>query len=116
MKIVHAASEMFPYLKTGGLADVTGALCKSLSRFGHDISFFIPGYRKILESPVFSKAKLKVVLQVELGDEFLRGEVYAVPIGKRQTLYIIRRDEFFDRSNPYGSDNRDYSDNDRRFI
>ena len=116
MKIVHAASEMYPYLKTGGLADVTGALCKSLSRFGHDISFFIPGYRKIMESPVFSKAKLKVVLQVELGDEFLRGEVYAVPIGKRQTLYIIRRDEFFDRSNPYGSDNRDYSDNDRRFI
>ena len=116
MKIVHAASEMFPYLKTGGLADVTGALCKSLSRFGHDISFFIPGYRKILESPVFSKAKLKVVLQVELGDEFLRGEVYSLSIGKRQTLYIIRRDEFFDRSDPYGIANRDYSDNDRRFI
>lgn len=116
MKIVHAASEMFPYLKTGGLADVTGALCKSLSRFGHDISFFIPGYRKILESPEFSKAKLKVVLQIELGEDFLRGEVYAVPIGKRQTLYIIRRDEFFDRSNPYGSGNRDYDDNDRRFI
>ncbi len=116
MKIVHTASEMFPYLKTGGLADVTGALCKSLSRFGHDISFFIPGYRKILESPEFSKAKLKVVLQIELGEDYLRGEVYAVPIGKRQTLYIIRRDEFFDRSNPYGSGNRDYDDNDRRFI
>ena len=33
-----------------------------------------------------------------------------------RTLYIIRRDEFFDRSNPYGSANRDYDDNDRRFI
>lgn len=116
MKIVHAASEMFPYLKTGGLADVTGALCKSLSRFGHDISFFIPGYRKILESPEFAKAKLKTVLQVELGSDFLRGEVYALPIGKRQTLYVLRRDEFFDRSNPYGAANRDYDDNDRRFI
>jgi len=116
MKIVHAASEMFPYLKTGGLADVTGALCKSLSRFGHDVSFFIPGYRKILESPEFSKAKLKVVLQIELGEDFLRGEVHAVSIGKRQTLYIIRRDEFFDRSSPYGTANRDYDDNDRRFI
>ena len=116
MKIIHAASEMFPYLKTGGLADVTGALCKSLSRFGHDVSIFLPGYRKIIESPEFAKAKLKVVLQVELGDEFLRGEVYALPLGKRQTMYVIRRDEFFDRSNPYGSANRDYDDNDRRFI
>lgn len=116
MKIVHAASEMFPYLKTGGLADVTGALCKSLSSFGHDVSIFIPGYRKILESLEFEKAKLKVVLQIELGDDFLRGEVYALPIGKRQTMYVIRRDEFFDRSGPYGASNRDYDDNDRRFI
>ena len=116
MKIIHAASEMFPYLKTGGLADVTGALCKSLSRFGHDVSIFLPGYRKIIESPEFAKAKLKVILQVELGDEYLRGEVYAMPLGKRQTMYVIRRDEFFDRSNPYGSSNRDYDDNDRRFI
>jgi len=116
MKIIHAASEMFPHMKTGGLADVTGALCKSLSRFGHDVSIFLPGYRKIIESPEFAKAKLKVVLQVELGDEYLRGEVYAMPLGKRQTMYVIRRDEFFDRSNPYGSSNRDYDDNDRRFI
>jgi len=116
MKIVHAASEMFPYLKTGGLADVTGALCKSLSSFGHDVSIFIPGYRKLLESKEFEKAKLKVVLQVELGDDFLQGEVYALPIGKRKTMYVIRRDEFFDRSAPYGSGNRDYDDNDRRFI
>ena len=81
MKIIHAASEMFPHMKTGGLADVTGALCKSLSRFGHDVSIFLPGYRKIIESPEFAKAKLKVVLQVELGDEYLRGEVYAMPLG-----------------------------------
>ena len=116
MKIIHAASEMFPHMKTGGLADVTGALCKSLSRFGHDVSIFLPGYRKIIESPEFAKAKPKVVLHVELGDEYLRGEIYAMPLGKRQTMYVIRRDEFFDRSNPYGSFNRDYDDNDRRFI
>ena len=116
MKIIHAASEMFPHMKTGGLADVTGALCKSLSRFGHDVSIFLPGYRKIIESPEFAKAKPKVVLHVELGDEYLRGEIYAMSLGKRQTMYVIRRDEFFDRSNPYGSFNRDYDDNDRRFI
>ena len=86
MKIIHAASEMFPHMKTGGLADVTGSLCKSLSRFGHDVSIFLPGYRKIIESSEFAKAKPKVVLHVELGDEYLRGEIYAMPLGKRQTM------------------------------
>ncbi|MEM9161128.1 MAG: glycogen synthase GlgA [Verrucomicrobiota bacterium] len=116
MKIVHAASEMFPFVKTGGLADVCGALSKFLAGSGHEVSFFLPGYRSLLESPEFDKAKLKVVLQIELGDEFLRGEVYSINLGKRQALYLIRRDEFFDRSFPYGTNGRDYDDNDRRFI
>ncbi|MBK1879778.1 glycogen synthase GlgA [Pelagicoccus mobilis] len=116
MKIVHAASEMFPYVKTGGLADVCGSLFKSLAGVGHEVSFFLPGYRKIIESKEFESAKLKVVLQVELGEQFLRGEVWAISLGKRQTLYIIRRDEYFDRSNLYGTRERDYDDNDARFI
>ncbi len=116
MKIVHAASEMFPFVKTGGLADVCGALSKSLASSGHQVSFFLPGYRKILESSVFASAKLELVLQVELGEQFLRGELWALPLGENETLYLIRRDEFFDRSELYGSRRRDYDDNDRRFI
>lgn len=116
MKIVHAASEMFPFVKTGGLADVCGSLFKSLAGVGHELSFFLPGYRNIIESKEFESAKLKLVLQVELGEKFLRGEVWAINLGKRQTLYIIRRDEFYDRRNPYGTRERDYDDNDARFI
>ncbi|MDQ8203665.1 glycogen synthase GlgA [Pelagicoccus sp. SDUM812003] len=116
MKVVHAASEMFPFVKTGGLADVCGSLFKSLASVGHEVSFFLPGYRKILESKEFEKAKLKVVLQVELGEQYLRGEVWELSLGRRQTLYIIRRDEFFDRTNLYGTRERDYDDNDRRYI
>lgn len=107
---------MFPFVKTGGLADVCGSLFKSLAGVGHEVSFFLPGYRKIIESKEFESAKLKVVLQVELGEQFLRGEVWALSIGKRQTLYIIRRDEFYDRAHLYGTRSRDYDDNDRRFI
>jgi starch synthase len=51
-----------------------------------------------------------------LGEKFLRGEIWALPLGKRQTLYIVRRDEFFDRANLYGTRERDYDDNDRRYI
>lgn len=116
MKIVHAASEMFPFVKTGGLADVCGSLFKSLAGVGHEVSFFLPGYRKIIDSKEFENAKLKVVLQVELGEQFLRGEVWAISLGKRQTLYVIRRDEFYDRANLYGTRQRDYDDNDSRFI
>ena len=43
MKIVHAASELFPYLKTGGLADAVGALSTALAERGHQVSAFLPG-------------------------------------------------------------------------
>lgn len=116
MKIVHAASEMFPFVKTGGLADVCGSLSKSLAKSGHEVSFFLPGYRQVIEMPEFEKAKLKVVLQIELGDTFLRSEVWGLKLGKGFTLYVIRRDEFYDRRNPYGTRERDYDDNDQRYI
>lgn len=107
---------MFPFVKTGGLADVCGALSKSLASMGHEVAFFLPAYRKILESEEFAKAKMKVVLQVEMEDQFLRGEVWTLPLGKRETLYVIRRDEFFDRAQLYGANGRDYDDNDQRYI
>ncbi len=116
MKIVHAASEMFPLVKTGGLADAVGALTKALAGFGHEVAVFLPGYRTVLEHPMFAKAAKHLMVQVELGDEFLQADVYRLSLGKRLTLYVIRRDEFYDRSHPYGCEGRDYDDNDRRFI
>lgn len=116
MRIVHAASEMLPYMKTGGLADVTAALTKSLASLGHDVSLFIPGYREIIDRLEYEQAKLAVVLEVELGREFHQCEVYELRIGLRQTLYVVRRDEFFDRKYAYGTPSRDYDDNDRRYI
>ncbi|MBL4576569.1 MAG: glycogen/starch synthase, partial [Opitutaceae bacterium] len=116
MKIVHAASEMFPLIKTGGLADAVGALTKALAGFGHEVVTFLPGYRAVLEHPLFAKASKCLMIKVELGDEFLQADVYKLSMGKRQTLYVIKKDEFYDRSQPYGSEGRDYDDNDRRFI
>jgi len=42
-EIVHAASEMFPYMKTGGLADAVGALAAALADDGHEVAVFLPG-------------------------------------------------------------------------
>lgn len=115
MKIVHAASEMFPFVKTGGLADYVGSLTKSLARSGHEVAVFIPGYRAVLDHPEMARAESRLMLRIEMGDEFLSGEVISVQLGRRLTLYVIRRDEYFDRRQAYGA-GRDYDDNDRRFI
>jgi starch synthase len=116
MKIVHVASELFPFVKTGGLADAVAALGKALAEFGHEVAVILPGYRAVLDHPLFAPAKAEFEVRVEMSDEFLRGEVYTLPLGLRRTLYVVRRDEFFDRRAPYGVANRDYDDNADRFI
>jgi starch synthase len=49
MKIAFASSEVFPYAKTGGLADVAGSLPIELNKLGHDVKIFLPKYKSIGE-------------------------------------------------------------------
>jgi starch synthase len=116
MRIVHAASEMFPYIKTGGLADAVAALAGALADKGHEIAVFIPGYRSVLDGPHVAGAKPSHKLKVEMGDSFLAGDVYTLTPRPGVTLYLICREEFFDRKLPYWTGERDYDDNDARFI
>ena len=46
MKIVFAASECLPFAKTGGLADVVGALPQALAQLGHSVSVYLPKYKQ----------------------------------------------------------------------
>lgn len=48
MRVLHAATEAFPYLKVGGLSDVLGALPPELARLGLDVSLLLPGYPRVL--------------------------------------------------------------------
>ena len=116
MKIVHAASELFPYIKTGGLADAVGALSGALADKGHEVSVFLPGYRVAREHPDAAKAELKLRLKIEMGDQFMSGDVRAFSPRKNLTVYLICREEFYDRRAPYGNGERDYEDNADRFI
>ncbi len=116
MKIVHAASEMFPYIKTGGLADAVGALANSLAAKGHEVSVFLPGYRAVLEHHDAAAAVRKLRLKFELGDDFMSGDVRVFSPRKNLQVYLICREEFFDRRAPYGTGERDYEDNADRFI
>ncbi len=116
MKIVHAASELFPYMKTGGLADAVGALTAILADRGHEVSAFLPGYRDAISHPAAAGAERKFRLKIEMGDQFLSGDVLAFSPQKNLTVYLICRDEYFDRRRPYGNGERDYEDNAERFI
>ncbi|MDP3073945.1 MAG: glycogen synthase GlgA [Opitutaceae bacterium] len=116
MKIVHVASELFPYMKTGGLADAVGALSAALADDGHEVSVFLPGYRAACEHGDAAAAARRLRFKVELAGDFLAGDVRAFSPRKNLTVYLICREEFFDRRAPYGNGERDYDDNSDRFI
>eukprot|EP01035_Chromulina_nebulosa_P048469 gene48469-65767_t len=116
MKIVHAASELYPYMKTGGLADAVSALGGALADHGHEVSVFLPGYRATLEHKDAAGAERKLRLKIEMGDQFLSGDVRVFSPRKNLKVYLICREEFFDRRAPYGNGERDYEDNADRFI
>jgi starch synthase len=107
---------MYPYVKTGGLADAVGSLASTLADRGHDVAVFVPGYRTALEHKDMSRTGQRLGLRVEMGDRICAGEVRMLPVKKGLTVYFIGRDEFFDRRFPYGNGERDYEDNDARFI
>src|ERR1035437_5770219 len=116
MKIVHAASEVYPYMKTGGLADAVGALAGALADNGHEVSVFLPGYRAALAHKDAANAERKLRLKIEMGDHFVAGDVRMFSPRRNLRVFLICREEFFDRSAPYGNGERDYEDNADRFI
>ncbi len=116
MKIVQVASEMFPYVKTGGLADAVGALAAALADKGHEVAIFIPGYRAALEHKDAAGAERKLKLRVEMADGYFSGEVRMFSPRERLKVYLVCREEFFDRRSPYGNGERDYEDNAERFV
>lgn len=116
MKIVHVASELFPYVKTGGLADAVGSLCVALAERGHQVSVFLPGYRTVLDSKLASGAERLLKLKIELGDNFISGEVRMFSPKPNLKVYIVCREEYFDRKGIYGNGERDFEDNHNRYI
>ena len=116
MKIVHAASELYPYMKTGGLADAVGALTGALANNGHEVSVFLPGYRAALAHRDAAGAERKLRLKIEMGNDFVAGDVRVFSPRKNLRVFLICREEYFDRSAPYGNGDRDYEDNADRFI
>ena len=98
--ILFAASECAPLCKTGGLADVVGALPKALSRLSVRSAVILPFY-SLLPANIRSKARLIAKLDVKIG----RQKKYAGLLTadyKGRTYYFIDNEEYFRRDNLYG--------------
>ena len=115
MRILLASSEVHPYSKTGGLADMVAALGKALARAGHRVGIVTPLCLGIRERfPAMRPEPLP--LDVALGVRRVHGEIWALDTTPGLTLYFIDQPEFFQREGLYQKDGVDYSDNAERFI
>ncbi len=116
MKILMAASEMAPLVRSGQLGDAMADLAGELRQLGHDVSVVIPYYRAIRENKSIKAKKSKVRFNVQVGSLRMPGEIFEVKMPNGVQVYLVARDEYFDRSGIYGNDGRDYQDNAARFI
>ena len=113
MKIAFLVSEAVPYAKTGGLADVAGALPKYLARRGADVRLFMPLYREVQKKGL-PLAKALDGVRVTLGGRDLRFSLWRHD-GDGFGAYFVENDEAFDRDALYGTPCGDYPDNGERF-
>lgn len=115
MKIAMIASEVTPFAKTGGLADVIGTLSIALERLGHEVYVVAPAYRSVLQGN-FTVRDTGMTLPVALGGGRKEAAVLEASLGKNVPVFFIRADGYFDREFLYGTPNDDYEDNAERFV
>lgn len=114
-KILFATSEVYPLIKTGGLADVAASLPRALLKLGQDVKILLPAYASVLE-----KAKsigIKEVAQLEIEGYSISLKQTRLP-GTKVIVWLVDIPEFFEREgNPYcGPDGNDWFDNHKRFY
>jgi len=114
MKILFAASEMVPFSKTGGLADVVGAVTKTLSKLGHEVSVVVPFYR-ITKEKGLDIEDVDCAFSVPVSDRDEYGEVFRASVDG-VTVYLIGKAAYYDRDQLYGTPKGPYKDNAERFI
>lgn len=114
MNIVLAASEAFPFCKSGGLADVVGALCQQFAgRRGNKVILFLPHYRNITR--VSSLKIVPGVYLIPVGDKIEQASLSYLNWGNVLVFFVGNR-KYFDRPAMYHTKQGEYTDNDERFI
>jgi starch synthase len=115
MEILFVSTELAPYVKVGGLADVAAALPKALRSLGHKVTIVMPRYAAFESSGLLAARRL-TPLEVTLGDRTHRVTVYDARLPTQVDLVLIEAPGLFDRPGVYGENGEDYADNPLRFA
>jgi len=121
LNICMVASEVVPLAKTGGLADVVGALAVECASLGHDVAVVLPAYRQV-DALGYEMADLctlsiptkNLALDIRIQQVFVPTLRVAGP--GRLRVFVVRHDPFFSRPGLYQEAGRDYPDNLDRFV
>ena len=115
MNILLASSEVFPFSKTGGLADMVGALARALANEGHEARVVTPLYRGIREK-FPAMRKVDWYFDLPLGLEYVQAELWELEVVRGLKIYFIDQPGYFDRAGIYQENHFSYADNAERFI
>lgn len=117
MKILFVSSEVVPFAKTGGLADVAGSLPKALKNIGHDVRVFMPRYKKV-EIGKYGLKTLFGDLEVQIGEEKVKFSILQGKMPDSEVkVYFLENEKYFGgRDELYTVKGKDYEDNLERFV
>ena len=116
LNILLATSEAVPFAKTGGLADVCGALPPRLAELGCQAAVIMPAYRACLESGQPMEVT-DIEFHAPVGQKSVYGRVLRSKIpGSDVPVFLIDQPHYFDRPGLYGEKHGDYGDNSERFV
>ena len=118
MKVVYLSSEVVPFAKTGGLADIAGAIPKSIQELGVEIVVLMPLYGIIKESQ-YPLTRTNIQFEVKIGDKLKSGCVYKGFLHDTQVpIYFLDNEQYYGRKGLYNypGTTKDFEDNSERFI
>lgn len=115
MRIVQITPEAVPFAKTGGLADVAGALSDHLAGSGHDVTLYLPLYRMIREAGFEPGPVERRLGPADLGLP-AEASIHSLPSLNELRVRVVDAPELFDRDGLYGSGGVDHPDNLFRFA
>jgi starch synthase len=113
MHIAFAASECVPFSKTGGLADVVGALPRALAALGHQVSVYVPRYR---QTKLTDPETVVRSITIPFDDKYRFCSVVTAGASAGVRFYFVDYPPYFDRDGLYGTVAGDYPDNAERFA
>jgi starch synthase len=113
VRIVFVAPEGVPFSKTGGLADVVGALPKALAKLGHKLEVVLPRYR--MTKPGKPEPEMQS-LTLPLGAGFKFASIQTAGLASMVRTFLVECPFFFDRAGLYQEEGEDYPDNAMRFA